>query len=212
MRTVQIYLVIGGGDSLPAGGFGVADGLGPTGGIGAVQLRDKTSDDATYSKTARKIAQDCKARGIPFLLNDRWHLVDETGADGVHLGQDDAPIEQVRRALGPGATIGLSTHDRAEAAEAQERGADYIGLGPMFSTTTKDLTLPPGGPALFESVLGATDLPTFCIGGIHESNLPSLIAAGVTQVAISSAILTAADPAAAAERLAAMFPTTSSGK
>ncbi len=200
MRTVQIYLVIDGDNSLPASGFG------------AVQLRDKTRDDNNYAKIARKIAQDCKARGIPFLLNDRWQLVDETGADGVHLGQDDAPIEQVRRALGPGAIIGLSTHNRAEAEEAQERGADYIGLGPMFSTTTKDLTLPPGGPALFENVAGATDLPIFCIGGIHEGNLPSLIEVGVTQVAISSAILTAPDPAAAAARLAGMFSTTSLGK
>ena len=194
MRSVRIYLVTGGSDALPDSGFG------------AVQLRDKASDDASYARTARKLAQACKARGIPFLLNDRWHLVDETGADGVHLGQDDAPIEQVRRALGPGAIIGLSTHNRAEAEEARERGADYIGLGPMFSTTTKDLTLPPGGPALFVSSAGATDLPIFCIGGIHAGNLPTLIDAGVAQVAISSAILGAANPTTAAEQLSAMFP------
>jgi thiamine-phosphate pyrophosphorylase len=200
MQAVQVYLVIGEGNSLPAGGFG------------AVQLRDKSSDDAAYATNAKKLAQDCKGRGIPFLLNDRWHLVDETGADGVHLGQDDAPIEQVRRALGPGAIIGLSTHNRAEAEEAHERGADYIGLGPMFSTTTKDLTLPPGGSALFESVDGATGLPIFCIGGIHEHNLPSLIAAGVTQIAVSSAILSSPDPVAAAERLTAMLATTLPGK
>lgn len=193
MRDVRIYLVIGGGDRLPTGGFQ------------AVQLRDKTSDDASYAKSAGQLARECKTRGVPFLLNDRWHLVDETGADGVHLGQDDAPIEQVRRALGPGAIIGLSTHDRAEVEDAQERGADYVGLGPMFSTTTKNLTLPPGGPALFASVRGATDLPVFCIGGIHEQNLPELIDAGVTQIAVSSGILSARDPAAAAAHMTSMF-------
>ena len=173
-------------------------------GVDAVQLRDKRIDDDAYAKAARNLAALCRERGIPFLLNDRWHLVEQTGADGVHLGQDDAPIEQVRRALGPEAILGLSTHDAAEAAAARDRGADYIGIGPMFPTATKTLTRAPGGPALYQAAAAATDLPIFCIGGIDERNLPSLIAAGATRFAVSSAILAARDPAAAAARLRTM--------
>jgi len=169
-----------------------------SGGVDAVQLRDKDADDATYAETSHRLRSLCA--GVPFLLNDRWHLVDETGADGVHLGQGDAPIEQVRRALGPGAILGLSTHDQAEASAARERGADYVGLGPMFETGTKRLTRKPGGAALLASV--RCDLPLFAIGGIDENNLPGLRA---PRIAVSRAIADAPDPRAAAERLRALL-------
>lgn len=164
------------------------------GGVDAVQLRDKAADDEAYCAAARRIASLCEE--APFLLNDRWHLVEQTGADGVHLGQADAPIEQVRRALGPGVLLGLSTHDQAEAAVAQARGADYVGLGPMFPTETKRLTRAPGGAALLRSV--HCGLPVFAIGGITAQNLPAL---GAQRIAVSSAIADAADPRAAAKRL-----------
>ncbi|MHC4938980.1 MAG: thiamine phosphate synthase [Planctomycetota bacterium] len=167
------------------------------GGVDAVQLRDKTVDDATYEARARELAALCT---VPFLLNDRWHLVEQTGADGVHLGQEDAPIEQVRRALGPGVLLGLSTHDQAEAEVARERGADYIGLGPMFPTRTKRLTRTPGGAALLASV--TCDLPVFAIGGITIENVASLAA---KRIAVSSAIADAADPWAAAKRIRSLL-------
>jgi thiamine-phosphate pyrophosphorylase len=164
------------------------------GGVDAVQLRDKAADDETFGETARRLASLCTE--VPFLLNDRWHLVEQTGADGVHLGQGDAAIEQVRRALGPGLLLGLSTHGQAEAAVAQERGADYVGLGPMYPTETKQLMRTPGGAALLRSV--NCELPVFAIGGITAQNLPAL---GARRVAVSSAIADAADPRAAAKRL-----------
>jgi len=169
-----------------------------SGGVDAVQLRDKDADDARYLETARRIASLCG--DVPFLLNDRWHLVEAAGARGVHLGQEDAPIETVRRALGPGVILGLSTHDQAEASAARERGADYVGLGPMFPTATKALTRTPGGAALLRSV--RCPLPVFAIGGIDETTLPGL---GAARIAVSAAIADAADPAAAAARLRAML-------
>ncbi|MHC4955344.1 MAG: thiamine phosphate synthase [Planctomycetota bacterium] len=175
------------------------------GGVDIVQLRDKDADDGRYARDAAILLEICRERGVPFLLNDRWHLVEETGADGVHLGQEDAPIEQVRRGLGPDALLGLSTHDRAEAAAAQERGADYIGIGPMFDTDTKGLTRNPGGADLVADVIQATDLPVFPIGGISIRNLPELTAGGARRAAVSSAICSAADPRAAAAELAAML-------
>jgi len=171
------------------------------GGVGAVQLRDKDSDDEQYAEYAGVLAPICKAAGVPFLLNDRWRLVAQTEADGVHLGQDDAPIEAVRAVLGPDAILGLSTHDRAEASAARGRGANYVGLGPMFATETKDLALRPGGADLVAQVHDATDLPLFPIGGIHASNLPALVAAGATRAAVSSAICGADDPERATREL-----------
>lgn len=174
------------------------------GGVDAVQLRDKHADDAQYTRDARRIAAVCGS-SVPFLLNDRWDLVEATGADGVHLGQEDARIEQVRRALGPDAILGLSTHDRAEAAAAADRGADYVGLGPMFATGTKELARQPGGAALLQTVLGVTDLPLFPIGGIDARTLPELVEAGATRAAVSSAICGAADPRAAARAIRRVF-------
>jgi len=167
------------------------------GGVDAVQLREKCSDDAQYVRHARELVSVC-AGAVPLLLNDRWDLVESTGADGVHLGQDDASIESVRRALGPDIVLGLSTHDRAEVQAARGRGADYVGLGPMFATGTKRLTRAPGGAALLASVLDATSLPIFPIGGIDIDSLPDLVAVGARRCAVSSAICAAGDPKGAA--------------
>lgn len=171
------------------------------GGVDMVQLRDKEASDAEFLALARELAKVCRARGVPLILNDRVHLVRAAGADGVHVGEDDPPPEEIER----GMILGLSTHDRAEAAAAKGRGATYIGLGPMFSTGTKELKRAPGGVALLREVLGATDLPLFPIGGITAANAPRLIAAGATRLAISSAICAADDPRGAAAELHALL-------
>ena len=200
LRDARLYLIVTPSmcDDMTAVVTAAIDG-----GVDLVQLRDKDSDDAGYARDATALAEICRGRSIPFLLNDRWHLVGETGANGVHLGQDDTPIEQVRRALGPNVLLGLSTHDRAEAAKAQERGADYIGIGPMFPTVTKTLTRTPGGAALLASVLDATELPVFPIGGITADNLAALN--GAQRAAVSSAICSAANPRAAAAALTSIL-------
>lgn len=172
------------------------------GGVDMVQLRDKRASDAEFLALARELAKACRPRGVPLILNDRVHLVRAAGADGVHVGEDDTPPEEIER----GMILGLSTHNRAEAAAAKARGATYIGLGPMFATGTKELKRTPGGVALLREVLGTTDLPVFPIGGITAANAPHLIAAGATRLAVSSAICAAGDPRGAAAELRALLP------
>jgi len=171
------------------------------GGVEMVQLRDKEADDAAFLRLARKLSQVCRPRGVPLILNDRARLVRDAGADGVHVGEDDTPPEEI----GKGMIIGLSTHDGAEASAAKSRGATYIGLGPIFPTGTKELRRTPRGVALLREALGATDLPLFPIGGITAANAPELVAAGATRLAVSSAICAAEDPRASAAALRALL-------
>jgi thiamine-phosphate diphosphorylase len=176
------------------------------GGVEMVQLRDKKATDEDFLKTAKSIREICRVRSVPFLLNDRLHLVKACGAGGVHLGEDDASPEEARGLLGPDRLIGISTHDRAEVAAATGRGADYAGLGPMFATGTKRLSRTPRGPELVREVIDAADLPLFPIGGITAENLPLLIAAGAGRAAVSGAICSARDPMAAAAELRSLLP------
>jgi len=176
------------------------------GGVDAVQLRDKEAPDGAFLRLAIELAAHCRERGVPLILNDRAHLVAEAGADGVHVGEDDLAPEEVRRRYGERLVVGLSTHDRAEVAAATGRGADYVGLGPMFATPTKALTRTPGGAALLRDAADATALPLYPIGGIDAANAGALIAAGATRLAVSAAICQAADPRAAAAELKALLP------
>jgi thiamine-phosphate pyrophosphorylase len=171
------------------------------GGVDMVQLRDKQADDAEFLRLARELRKVCGPRSTPLILNDRVHLVRAAGADGVHVGEDDAPPEEIEK----GIVIGLSTHDGAEAGAARRRGATYVGVGPMFATATKELRRAPRGAALLREALGATDLPVFPIGGITAANARELVAAGATRLAVSSAICAAEDPRAAAAELRALL-------
>ncbi|MDH3591465.1 MAG: thiamine phosphate synthase [Planctomycetota bacterium] len=173
------------------------------GGVDAVQLRAKGAADRDVLSWAREMRAICLEAGIPFLLNDRVALVADARADGVHLGQEDMDPQEARALLGPDRIVGLSTHDRTEVLAA--RAADYLGLGPMFPTVTKDLTRTPGGPALVAAGSDATDLPLFPIGGIDETNLAVLVAAGARRAAVSGAIWLATDPRGAATRLRAIL-------
>jgi len=173
------------------------------GGVDLVQLRHKTLDDDAFLELARRLAKLCHARRVPLILNDRVHLVEPAGADGAHIGEGDMAPEQARDILGPNRLLGISTHSFAELAAARAAGADHCGLGPMFSTATKQLDRPPGGAELVKECHGATNLPVFCIGGITPQNVGELVAAGATRVAVSSAILGAGDPRATAALLRA---------
>lgn len=164
-----------------------------TGGVGAIQLRAKSHDIGTIRDTALRIAPACRQAGVPFLLNDHPQLVAETGADGVHVGQDDMAIADVRAIIGPDAIIGLSTHSLAQAMNS--RGADYIGFGPLFPTPTKPDYKPVGLREVTE-VHRRVTVPIFCIGGIKRENLGEVLAAGGTRVVIVSGILQASDPTA----------------
>jgi thiamine-phosphate pyrophosphorylase len=173
-----------------------ADLLG--GGADLLQLRAKGHDAATIRRMAESLIPLCRAAGVPFILNDFPQLAAELGADGVHIGQDDGPLNAAREIMGPGKIIGRSTHSLDQARAALAEGFDYIGFGPLFPTPTK-LGRPGIGLqdiAAMEREVGSK-IPAFCIGGIKRSNLPEVLAAGARRVVIVSDLLTAADVRAA---------------
>jgi len=177
----------------------VGVGFGGSATVDCVQLREKSLDDRELLVRTKQLVALCRPRGVCVILNDRPDIAVLAGADGVHLGQDDLDIVHARKILGPNALIGVSTHNAAEALDAEDMGADYVGLGAMFHTDTKKVQSL-GGPELVSTV--RTDIPVFCIGGIHAGNVAELVAAGATRVAIGSAICSAADPRIAAAALA----------
>jgi len=143
----------------------------------------------------------CREKGALFLVNDRVDLALVTGADGVHLGQEDLPVAAARRILGPEAIIGASCETASEARIATEQGADYIGSGPVYATPSKADAGEPYGPAVISRVRAATHLPVVGIGGIGPGGAAPVIAAGGAGVAVISSVVGAADPGAAAHAL-----------
>ena len=172
------------------------------GGVDVVQLRDKHLEARPLVARARLAALVCRDHGVPFVLNDRPDLALESGADGVHVGQDDAPPALARRILGPGALVGLSTHAPAELAAAAGEPVDYLSAGPVNPTPTK-----PGRPGtgldyLREAAARAT-VPWFVTGGVTPETVPAMVGAGATRFVAVRWLTTAADPQGAARALAA---------
>ncbi|HWP34315.1 MAG TPA: thiamine phosphate synthase [Thermodesulfobacteriota bacterium] len=150
------------------------------------------------AKQLRRLTRDA---GALFIVNDRADVALIADADGVHVGQEDLPYEEVRRLLGPGRLIGVSTHSVEEARAAEAAGADYIGFGPMFPTATKRDTRPVQTLERLQAVRAAVALPIAAIGGITAERIAAVRAAGADSVAVISAICDAADPTAATRRL-----------
>ncbi|MGH8048223.1 MAG: thiamine phosphate synthase [Chthoniobacterales bacterium] len=160
--------------------------------VDVLQLRAKNFPPGEIAALAREIVSLCHDAGVPFILNDFPHLVPETGADGVHIGQDDGPLDAARAAAGPGKIVGRSTHSIAQARAAWAEGADYIGFGPLFATPTKpDYT--PIGLADIAVVQRESPVPVFCIGGIKRENLHEVVAAGARRVVVVTGLLHAGD-------------------
>ena len=187
---------------LAAGDLGdlVSDLVGA--GVDLIQLREKESEAGDLLRLADPILAACREAGVPFVLNDRPDVALALGADGVHVGQNDLPIEFTRRFFGEG-IVGLSTHAPGEVDRALDRSdlIDYLAVGPCYATPTK-----PGRPAAgLELVRYAaelhTELPWFAIGGISDANLDEVIAAGARRIVVVRAITEAADPVAAAAKL-----------
>lgn len=162
------------------------------GGVDILQLRAKKLAAAEIRALAEEVLPACREFGVPLVLNDHPELVPLTGADGVHVGQDDLPLPRVREIVGPDAIVGLSTHSLAQAVAAAGAGPDYIGFGPLFATPTKP-DYKPIGAGRIQEVSARVGLPVFCIGGIKLENLPAVIAAGAGRVVIVSGILQAQD-------------------
>lgn len=154
------------------------------GGADIIQLRDKSSDDGKLLQYARVIKRITKRYKRPFIINDRVDIALIVGADGVHLGQDDIPIEEARKILGK-KIIGISTHNLTQAKNAQKRGASYIGIGPIFKTKTKN-ALSPIGLSILRRISKAIHIPFFAIGGISFDNIEDVKRAGVPGIAVIS--------------------------
>lgn len=163
------------------------------GGSGHIQLRAKGFTSRELLKAARVIRGVTLDKGIIFIVNDRVDVALLSEADGVHLGQDDLPVEEARRQIGRDKIIGLSTHNLNEALEAVRLGVDYISLGPVFSTKTKPDTQSTLGLDNLREIRTKISIPIVAIGGITEENLPSVISTGVDAVAMISDILTSGD-------------------
>lgn len=162
------------------------------GGATCVQLREKNIADSSILAEAREISVLCKQYRVPFILNDNVALAAQCGADGVHLGQEDMAPAEARRILGPDAIIGVSAHNVAEAKAAVAAGADYLGCGAMFATTTKtNVTALP--KETLRAICAAVGVPVVAIGGISKQNLLSLAHCGEAGVALVSAIFAAED-------------------
>ncbi|HYF93733.1 MAG TPA: hydroxyethylthiazole kinase [Symbiobacteriaceae bacterium] len=170
-------------------------------GVGTIQFREKTLPYREQVPIARAMRNLCDRYGALFLINDRVDLALAVGAGGVHLGQDDLPIEEARRLLGPDAIIGGTCETAAETRAATDAGADYIGTGPVYATPSKADAGDPYGPDVVGWVSQATHLPVIGIGGIGPGNAAPVIAAGACGVAVISSVVNAADPGAAAHSL-----------
>ena len=170
------------------------------GGATCVQLREKHLDRETFLQEARDLVQLCHRYGVPFIVNDEVNIAVECGADGVHVGQEDMKAADVRAKVGPQMMIGVSAHTVEEALEAVKNGADYLGVGAVFSTSTKtDVSVL--SMETLQAICNAVKVPVVAIGGISEHNLMQLSGSGVDGVAVVSAIFAAEDPKAAEQKL-----------
>jgi thiamine-phosphate pyrophosphorylase len=164
------------------------------GGVDLVQIREKQLPDRELIPALREARETTERLGVPLVVNDRPDLAALVGADYVHVGQDDLPVSAARHF---GVAVGLSTHTPAEIDEAD---GDYIGVGPVYATPTKE-GRPPVGLELVRHAAAHARQPWFAIGGIDETNISDVVAAGATRVAVVRAIGDAADPGAAAAAL-----------
>jgi len=175
LKRSRLYLILDKpGFDIKAGRFGI------------VQLRDKISAKPGILKSALKLKQRLQGSNTLFIVNDYPDLAVFSGADGVHLGQEDMPLEKARQILGKDYIIGISCHNLVQALKAQKQGADYIGIGPVFATPTKPGIRPIGLKVLNE-LKGKIKIPYFAIGGINKNNIGKIIAAGCRRVAVRGA-------------------------
>ena len=162
------------------------------GGVTIVQLREKSMPRDELVAEAREIRALCHSRGIPFIINDDAELARLVGADGVHVGLDDLDIAAAREIIGDKGIIGASAHSVEEARAAERAGADYLGVGAVFGSSTKTNARPLALETL-RAITAAVSIPVVAIGGVTRANLPRLADSGIAGAALVSAIFAAAD-------------------
>ncbi len=192
-----LIAIVSGSD--PAGPVETAR-LAIEGGADVIQLREKEACDRLLLEMAHELRRITAETETIFIVNDRADVASACGADGVHVGLEDLPVDEARRLLGPEAIIGASAHTVQEGIAAEEQGADYLGVGSLFATATKDDAVV-RGPESFLEVMRAVNIPCFAIGGITADNVDRAVKAGVEQAAVASGISRADSPLEAARRI-----------
>lgn len=170
------------------------------GGVTMVQLREKTLEEEKFLEEAKELQALCRERGVPFLVNDNVEIAREMNADGVHVGQSDMEALDVRAILGPDKILGVSAQTVEQAVLAEKHGADYLGVGAVFPTGSKDDADDVSYDTL-KAICQAVSIPVVAIGGITQQNVEKLAGSGICGVAVISAIYAAKDVKAAAADL-----------
>jgi thiamine-phosphate pyrophosphorylase len=199
LSKIQLYVIA---DKKMCGDRNVEDVVRQAieGGAEMIQYRDKESDDAGFLSMASKLKAICQERGVPFIVNDRADIARQVDADGVHAGQKDLSVSEARQILGPARIIGKSSNTLDQAGRAEKEGADYVGIGPIFDTLSKEIVKPIGLDVV-PKVKAILSIPFFLIGGITEENLNQIIEAGGRRIAVISAVVSSDHVTSAAASL-----------
>lgn len=199
MDRLGLYVIL----TRPGVGHATAAEIAVRRGVGVVQLREKGIPDGELLRLAREVRAVTQGTRTRFVVNDRPDIAALVGADGVHVGQEDLPVEAVRRIVGEEMLVGLSTHSLAQARAAQSlKGVDYIGFGPVYPTTTKAVPDPTVGTALLREAVGLSRLPVVAIGGIFPENLSTVLEAGARNICLVRYLMEPSDPAEVERRMA----------
>jgi thiamine-phosphate pyrophosphorylase len=159
------------------------------GGVDIIQLRDKKSSKKEVLEKAKRLKALAEKYDIPLIINDHIDVALAVDADGIHIGQDDLPIAEARKIVGENKIIGISTHKIEEAREAQKNGADYIGVGPIFATQSKEDVVDPVTTKYIEEVVNEINIPFVAIGGIKLHNVDQVLNSGATRICAISEIV-----------------------
>ncbi|HEV2198060.1 MAG TPA: thiamine phosphate synthase [Candidatus Acidoferrum sp.] len=176
-------------------------------GVRLLQYRNKTASSRDLLESSKRLSAELMPRGVTFLVNDRADVAALADASGVHVGQEDLGAEEARAVVGRSKLVGISTHNRAQFEQAAATSADYIAVGPIFSTSTKPNPDPVVGTEFIRKVRPLTDKPIVAIGGITLERAAEVVRAGADSVAVISDILRAPDPGARARRYVEMLET-----
>jgi thiamine-phosphate pyrophosphorylase len=198
LADARLYVLLSGSQCVAALDWTIEEAV--AGGVRVIQLREKGLSDRELLERARRASAAARRAGAVFVVNDRPDMARLVGADGVHLGQDDLPVKEARRILGPDALIGVSTHNLDQVRRAVLDGASYLGVGPAFPSTTKEFA-ELAGLEFVRAAVAETSLPAFVLGGVNRETLAQAVAAGAKRVAVSAAIARADDPRRAAAEL-----------
>jgi thiamine-phosphate pyrophosphorylase len=171
------------------------------GGVRCVQLREKDLPTRAFLELACRLKALLAPQGVPLIINDRLDVALASGADGVHVGQEDMPVPELRRFLGPRAIVGLSVETWEDVERAEDLEVDYLGVSPVFATPTKTDTKEPWGLEGLARIRAFSRHPLVAIGGIHPGNAGAVVRAGAEGLAVVSALCSAPDPEAAARDL-----------